>query len=142
MSCEESTAQALKESGHKLTPQRFMVLSAVRHADGHLSVSEILDRVKESYRYIDVSTVYRTLAVLKRMRLVSEIDIGGGDHLYEWLNQERHHHLSCRECGEVTLLDHRYLESHGTEILDQYEFKPDIDHFAISGLCSKCRRAP
>ena len=140
MSCEDATMQMLKQSGHRLTPQRLLILSALRHARGHLSAVHVLERVKESYPYIDVSTVYRTLGVLKDMRLVSETDIGGGEYLYEWLDQERHHHLICRECESLTLLDHRYLEDLGTEVLDDYGFQADIDHFAITGLCQGCRQ--
>lgn len=143
MSCEDATVQVLKESGQRLTPQRLLILSALRHAPGHMMAAEILDQVRESYPYIDASTVYRTLGVLKSMRLVSETDIGGGEYQYEWLDQERHHHLICRQCESVTLLDHRYLEDLGAEVLDDYGFQPDIDHFAISGLCSDCRaKAP
>ena len=138
MSCEQATAQTLKESGHRLTPQRLMILSAVRHAGRHVSVSDIVDQVKESYPYIDVSTVYRTLGVLKEMRLTSETDMGGGEHRYEWIEQERHHHLICRGCDGVTLLNHRYLLELGTEILGDYGFRADIDHFAIFGLCEAC----
>ena len=140
MSCEGETLQALKETGHRLTPQRLMILSALRHADTHMTAAQILDQVKESYTYVNVSTVYRTLGVLKSMRLVSETDIGGGERLYEWLDQERHHHLICRECGSLTLLDNKYLEEMGIEVLEEYGFQPDIDHFAISGLCQACRR--
>jgi len=139
MSCEDATVQVLKESGQRLTPQRLLILSALRHAPGHMIAAQILDQVRESYPYIDASTVYRTLGVLKSMRLVSETDIGGGEYQYEWLDQERHHHLICRQCESVTLLDHRYLEDLGAEVLDDYGFQPDIDHFAISGLCSECR---
>ena len=38
MSCEQATAQALKDTGHRLTPQRLMILSAIRHADGQSSM--------------------------------------------------------------------------------------------------------
>ena len=138
MSCEQATAQALKASGHRLTPQRLMILSKVRHGDAHVTAGEILDHVKESYPYIDVSTVYRTLGVLKDMRLVSETDMGGGEFRYEWIEQVRHHHLICRQCDGVTLLDHKYLATLGAEVLGQYGFVSDIDHFAIFGVCQGC----
>ncbi len=139
MSCEQKVAQALKESGHRLTPQRLMILVAIRHSGGHLTAAEILDQVKESYPYIDISTVYRTLNVLKEMRLVSETDMGGGEYRYEWIEQVRHHHLICRDCDRVILLDDKYLEMLGAEILDDYGFSADIDHFAIFGVCHECR---
>ena len=85
MSCEDQTVQTLKESGHRPTPQRLMILSALRHSSGHITASEVLEQVKESYSFIDLSTVYRTLDMLKQMRLVSETHMGGDQHSYEWI---------------------------------------------------------
>jgi Fur family ferric uptake transcriptional regulator len=140
MSCETETIDALRVSGHKMTPQRMMILNSLRHAPGHLSAAEILDSVKVAYPYVDVSTVYRTLAVLKDMRLVSETHMGGGDATFEWVGQERHHHLICRKCNAVVQLDHRYLEALGTQLKADLGFRADIDHFAIFGLCAPCGR--
>ena len=100
MSCETETVRVLRETGHKATPQRLMILAALRHAEGHMSASEIYEQVLMEYPYVDISTVYRTLGVLKELRLVSEIDMGVGDTSYEWVPGEgRHHHLICRGCG-------------------------------------------
>ena len=145
MSCQQQTVRALKESGHRVTPQRLMILSVVRHAGGHVTAGEILKRVRESYPYLDVSTVYRTLSVLKETRLVSETDMGGGEDRYEWMEGVRHHHLVCRGCDGVAVLDHEYLKALGARILDSHGFEADLDHFAVFGRCRTCRskaRAP
>ncbi len=142
MSCEDHSVQTLRDSGHRLTPQRVLILSSLRHADGHVTASEILDQVRESYPYIDASTVYRTLSVLKKLRLVSETDLGAGESIYEWLHQDRHHHLICRGCDQLARLDNEYMVNLGTEILDDYGFKADVDHIAIFGLCADCISEP
>ena len=142
MSCEDHSVQTLRDSGHRLTPQRVLILSSLRHANGHVTASEILDQVRESYPYIDASTVYRTLSVLKKLRLVSETDVGAGETIYEWLHQDRHHHLICRSCDRLVRLDHQYMVNLGTEILDDYGFKADVDHIAIFGLCADCISEP
>ncbi len=141
MSCENETVQVLRDRGHKATPQRLMILSALRHAEGHQTAGDIFDQVRVDYPYVDVSTVYRTLSVLKTLRLVSETDMGTGDTTYEWLRKQgRHHHLICRECGGIASLEGRVLEDLGTQILAETGFKPDIDHFAIFGLCVGCQK--
>ena len=142
MSCEDHSVQTLRDSGHRLTPQRVLILSSLRHAGGHVTASEILDQVRESYPYIDASTVYRTLSVLKKLRLVSETDLGAGESIYEWLRQDRHHHLICRGCDHLIRLDHQYMANLGTELLDDYGFQADVDHIAIFGLCSDCVSDP
>ena len=142
MSCETQTVEVLRETGQKATPQRMMILSALRHAQGHVTAGDIYEQVHREYPTVDISTVYRTLGVLKDLRLVSETDMGG-DTTYEWVQARgRHHHLVCRECDRIVELDHEYLESLGAEILAKSGFKPDLDHFAIFGLCSDCQELP
>ena len=76
MSCEDETAELLREAGHKLTPQRMMILRALRHSGGHVTAGQIAEQVRAAYPFVDVSTVYRTLDVLKRMRLDEVVAFG------------------------------------------------------------------
>ena len=141
MSCETDTMQALRGAGHKLTPQRLMIVGILRHATGHLTAQEVHQRVREDYPYVDLSTVYRTLAVLRDMHLVTETDMGTGDLRYEWLHADRHHHLICRGCQSVQSLAYEYLENLGAEVFDDHGFRVDLDHIALFGLCSSCLAA-
>jgi Fur family ferric uptake transcriptional regulator len=140
MTCEKDTIRTLREAGHKMTPQRILILSVLRHGGGHMSASEIHAKVREVFPYVDISTVYRTLNILKERRLVTETDMGTGDGTYEWAQgEERHHHLICRKCGRVSELDHRHLEQLAASVEASTGFRADVDHFAIFGLCPRCR---
>ena len=138
MSCETETATALKDAGQKVTPQRMLILSSVRHAGGHLTASQILEEVRHSYPYVDASTVYRTLASARVLKLVNETNMGSADNQFEWTGKERHHHLICRSCGEVTSLDNSYLDGLASALLEDHRFQADLDHFAIFGVCKGC----
>lgn len=140
MGCESETIDLLRETGHKMTPQRMMILTSLRHANGHMTAAEIFDRVKAEYPYVDISTVYRTLGVLKDLHLIAETDMGLGDATFEWVGNERHHHLICRKCNHVTQLDHDYLAEVGAKIAQDKGFRADLDHFAIFGLCAGCQK--
>jgi Fur family ferric uptake transcriptional regulator len=143
MSCESETIDVLRESGHKMTPQRMMILTSLRHASGHRSAVQIFEEVRAAYPYVDISTVYRTLTVLKDKRLISETHMGGGDTTFEWVGVERHHHLICRKCDHITQIDHKHLDRLSAEITKATGFRADIDHFAIFGICDVCgTRAP
>lgn len=141
MSCEEDTADLLRRAGHKMTPQRLMIVRALRHAEGHLSATQIVDQVRGDYPFVDVSTVYRTLDVLKRMRLATSTDMGSGDVLFEWVPEQPHHHLICTSCGYVSEIEHRYLLGLEESVRDDFGFSPDMHHFAIFGLCRGCQEA-
>lgn len=139
MSCETETATTLRDAGQKVTLQRILILSAVRHAARHVTVPDILAEIRRSHPYIDASTVYRTLASARELRLVSETHMGAGDNQFEWTGKGSHHHLVCRSCGDVTSLDSGYLDGLAAALMDDLGFEADLEHFAISGMCADCR---
>ena len=111
--------------------------------DPLLQAEAAADVAPDGFRiHYDFNGYGRTLGVLKKLRLVSETDLGAGESIYEWLHQNRHHHLICRMCDRLIQLDHQYMANLGTEILDDYGFKADVDHIAIFGLCSDCTSEP
>ncbi len=138
MSCETNTTARLRGTGHRITPQRLLILSAIRHSNGHVTVSQIENKVRQLYPTIDISTVYRNLTTLRGLRLISETKIGGEESQYEWIDQQRHHHIFCRRCSSVVQIDDTYLKSLSDSLLNDYEFTLDTDHFAIPGMCSSC----
>jgi Fur family ferric uptake transcriptional regulator len=140
LSCEPEIVELLRESGQRPTPQRLMILSILRHREGHLTAAEILTEVKKEYPYVDISTIYRTMNALKELHLISETDMGSGEYSYEWRLDEPHHHLVCRQCGTELSLNSRYLEGMEERLLKDYGFHAEMDHVAIFGLCRDCQR--
>jgi len=138
VSKHHAVLEALRRTGHRLTPQRVTILSALAEHEGHLSVDEIYERVKQVYPYVDVATVYRTLQLLKRLHLAAEIELKGTQH-YE-LMRDSHHHLVCQACGQALSLSPSYLERFREAMVEEFGFEPDLDHFAIGGLCARCRQ--
>lgn len=131
--------QLLRQRGYRVTPQRALILRALRHAGGHVSAAEIARQVQKQFPTVDVSTVYRTLALLKELRLVTETDLGTGDAMYEWAPAEPHHHLVCTACGSVQVLEHATLATLARAIDERHGFAANLDHFAIFGRCHACR---
>lgn len=141
MSCEQEAATALRRAGHKATPQRLLVITALRHAGGHVTAGTIAEMVRANNPAVDVSTVYRTLDMLTRSKLATSTDMGTGDALYEWAaSEEPHHHLICVQCGPVAELPHRYLDELEGKIETDFDFAPDLSHFAIFGTCGACQQ--
>ena len=129
----------LSEKGYRLTPQRLMILSAIENSDNHISAEEIYAQVVAKYPHINISTVYRTLELLKGLGLVTETDLGGGRFRYHPADKGHHHHLVCRECGAIIDLDESMLASLKDTLLREYKFIADLRHLAIFGRCVKCR---
>jgi len=141
MTSHPTIVEALQQEGYRLTPQRMMILAIIDDSMGHISAEEIHQKVRERYPYVNISTIYRTLTLLKKLRLISETDLGEGYVRYELLERGRHHHLVCRRCGESFAFEHELLRPLQVRLLKKYGFAADVDHFAIFGLCRRCRPA-
>ena len=130
----------LSEQGYRLTPQRMMILAAVENSEDHISAEEIYSQVVAKFPNVNISTVYRTLELLKRLGLVTETDLGGGRVRYHPVDKGHHHHLVCQECGAIVDLGESVLAPLKSILLREYEFIPDLRHLAIFGRCVKCRK--
>jgi Fur family ferric uptake transcriptional regulator len=130
---------SLREVGYRLTPQRMLIVSIIHDSKGHISAEDVHQRVKEQYPFVDISTVYRNLQLLKRLHIVTETDLGGGSVRYELSQEERHHHLVCRVCGKTFALEDTVIEPLRSALMDAHGFAADMEHFAIFGRCRACR---
>ena len=133
-------AGKLSKQGYRLTPQRIMVLSAIENSDNHISAEEIYAQIVAHYPNVNISTVYRTLELLKRLGLVTETDLGEGRVRYHSAEKGHHHHLVCRECGVIIDLDESVLSPVKDALLREYGFIADLRHLAIMGRCVNCSK--
>lgn len=138
MKPSEGIANKLSELGYRLTPQRIMVLSAIEDSDDHISAEEIYAQIVAKYPQVNISTVYRTLELLKRLSLVTETNLGGGRVRYHSVEKGHHHHLVCQECGAIIDLDESVLSSLKDTLRREYKFIADLRHLAILGHCANC----
>lgn len=140
MTHHHDVVEALQQIGYRLTPQRMMILEAIAESEGHISAEEIHETVRSAYPYLDISTVYRTLDLLKTLHLVSETDLGLGHAQYELLSKGLHHHLICTECGEILDFPNPLLDPLRQILEKEYGFHSEIEHLAIPGICGSCNR--
>lgn len=135
----KSVIDKLIELGYRMTPQRMMILDAVQSADNHISAEDIYSQITIKYPHVNISTVYRTLELLKELKLVTETNLGEGRVRYHWSEHGHHHHLVCQKCGAVYDLDDNVFSSLTNILIKNYQFVPELNHMAIFGRCLKCK---
>jgi Fur family ferric uptake transcriptional regulator len=133
----------LKEQGLPVTRQREAIARVVFSTDGHLSVEEIETTLREGGNRIGKATIYRTLDLLVRTRLVVEHDFGEGFKRYEnRLSQDPvHEHLICLECGRVIEFQSWEVQDVQARITARHGFKATRHTLEIYGLCRECQEA-
>jgi Fur family ferric uptake transcriptional regulator len=130
--------QTLKERGHRLTPQRQLILEAIEATAGHVSAESVHAKVAAQFPQVNISTVYRTLELLQNLGLVTHTHFDDGVALYHLAEDSNHQHMVCRTCGDVREIDVNELGSLDQHLRERYGFQADLAHFAIIGTCGGC----
>jgi Fur family transcriptional regulator, ferric uptake regulator len=130
----------LRGTGQRLTPQRILLVELlVAHGD-HVTADEIHADASDRYPNLNMSTVYRTLEMLRDFGVVSETDLGDGRRRFALLSHDLHHHAICLNCGNVMDVSDQLFDGVRRSLLDEYGFVARIDHTAIFGTCFCCQR--
>jgi len=130
----------LRGRGHRLTPQRQIILDALCAMGGHVTVAELYERVHGQFPAIDRSTVYRALDFFGELGLVCAAEVGGAT-VYELVpagDAADHHHLVCRACGEVAHVPGEAFAGLRERLAADYGFAADLDGLTIPGRCRGC----
>ncbi len=133
----------LREQGLPVTQQRASIASVVFGSDEHLSVEEIERYLRARGERIGKATIYRTLDLLVRSKLVDEHDFGEGFKRYEHRlsRQPVHEHLICLSCASVTEFRSSEILRLEERVAREHGFQPARHKLEIYGLCADCRRA-
>src|SRR5438067_8100857 len=136
-----SSNEMLRKRGYRLTPQRFMILSVIQEAEEHLSIDQITERVQKQNPYVSLSTIYRTLELLRELGLVRENHLSGEQPHYEAAEGKDHHHLVCRNCRAIIHLDNTLLGNLNELLQEQYRFHNVTLYLVAAGYCNTCSNA-
>ncbi|MFQ6122217.1 MAG: Fur family transcriptional regulator [Dehalococcoidales bacterium] len=133
--------KALNAAGMRVTNQRALIMEIIRQGQGHLDADEIYRRARQRESRLSLSTVYRTLQMLKKLSLVEELHFDEGHHHYEVKPSTEHHHLVCLGCGRVIEFNHplsRYIKKNVPEAKG---FDIAETEVRMTGYCSQCCRS-
>ncbi|HLZ58578.1 MAG TPA: transcriptional repressor [Ktedonosporobacter sp.] len=134
----KASNELLRQQGYRLTPQRYMILSVIQEANEHLSIEQITERVQQRNPYVSLSTIYRTLELLKKLNLIRESHLPGEQAYYETAEGQAHHHLICRRCRQTIHLDERLLGDLHERLQEEFHFHNLTLDLVAAGYCTHC----
>lgn len=137
---ETSLAQVLRSRGLRMTPQRQLVLDAVRRL-GHATPEQVRAVVQETADAVNITTVYRSLELLEELGLVTHTHLSHGAPTYHPAEERQHIHLVCRGCGAIAEEDPGVLQPVAERLAAQRGFLVDVTHVALFGRCRGCAEA-
>jgi Fur family ferric uptake transcriptional regulator len=128
----------LRARGYKITRQRRAVLEALAQAQGHLSPQEVHEKVCHEKPSIGLTTVYRTLEVLRDLGIICELSTPGSGHTFTIGAAGHHHHLICSECKAVVDFTTQSLEDLTQRLALESGFVIQGHVLEFTGLCPGC----
>ena len=114
----------LKYEGLRYTDQRQAIWNEIQNSNEHRDAEDIYLKLKERNVKVSRATVYRTIDVLVKNRLVRKMDVGNGRSLYEpRLDDEHHDHMICIDTGNIIEFYNKELEDLQDTIAKKHGYK-------------------
>lgn len=131
----------LRREGLKSTRQRDLIVSEFAQVRGHVSVEELLQRVRANDSGVGTPTVYRTLKLLVDAGLAGARNFGEGFARYEPLGEDHHDHLICESCGRIVEFHDERLERRQEEVAASLGYRITHHRHELFGVCASCRQS-
>jgi Fur family ferric uptake transcriptional regulator len=133
-----SEERRLRAAGKRITPQRKLVLGILAQAKGHMDAFEIYEQGRRLDARLSLSTVYRSLSVLKEIGVVRELHLDDEHHHYELDGRDGHSHLVCLKCGRVIEVDSSAFVAAAAEVGVAHRFEVASAQVELNGYCADC----
>ncbi len=131
--------QYLSDNKLNTTQQRELIIDYFLRARDHVSIDELLAKVRKRNSKVGYATVYRTLKLLVEAGLASERQFGDGQARYE-LAGEHHDHLICTKCDKIVEFEDDEIERLQVQIAKKLGFVLSRHRHELYGVCSDCRK--
>ena len=133
--------QKLRDSGHKITPQRLAIAKILSRSDGHPGAEDIHDQIKKDFPTMSLATVYRNIVLIKSLGEVLELGFPDGSNRYDGNKPAPHPHVICIRCKKIVdpVLDS--LDEMKKEVALETDFTILNHRLDFFGVCSSCMAA-
>jgi Fur family transcriptional regulator, peroxide stress response regulator len=129
----------LRARGHRITPQRLAILRMLVESHGHPSVEDIFDKVKVSFPTTSLATVYKTIAVMKELGEVLELEFSAGHNRYDGNKPYSHPHLICVKCKRIVDPQLSSLTDLTQELVSDSGYTILSHRLDFYGICPECQ---
>jgi Fe2+ or Zn2+ uptake regulation protein len=133
--------KTIKESGLRMTSQRLLILQAlVDSADTLVSAESLLKKCIEKMPATNMTTVYRNLEALEKLKLLHKTTDAKGTALYKLIcSNSHHHHIQCMGCGKILTFDFCPIAEF-QQIAEGKRFRLTDHHIELFGYCESCQK--
>ncbi len=94
--------EVLQKEGLRFTRQRLAVWTEIGISRKHRDADDLYISIRSKGEKVSRATVYRTIDVLVKNKLVRKLNVGDGKNRFESkIDDEHHDHMICLETGNI-----------------------------------------
>ena len=132
--------KVLQKENLRYTQQRQSICDELCSSEEHRDAEEIYLSLRKKGVNASRATVYRTIDVLVKNKLVRKLELGDGKALYENKIDSHHHdHLICVKCGKIEEFMDQTIENRQDKIVEDMGFKMIRHIHQLFVLCDECQ---
>jgi Fur family ferric uptake transcriptional regulator len=133
--------QIIKQKGLKYTKQREVIFETILNCKKHLGAEELYSIILQKYpnEKIGIATIYRALAFLEDVNLISSISVGKDAKKFETSFKEHHDHLICVKCNKIIEFVNERIEQEQEKTAKENGFKLLNHTMYLYGICKDCQ---
>ncbi|MBU1162001.1 MAG: transcriptional repressor [Proteobacteria bacterium] len=136
----DSIIKKLRESDHKLTPQRLAVIKILARSEGHPSIVKIYEQLQDDFPTMSLATVYRNVMLIKSLGEVLELGFADASNRYDGNKPYPHPHVICIRCNKIIDPDLAGLTDMAKEVADETGFEILTHRLDFFGICCDCKK--
>ena len=135
---EEELKVLLNKNGFKATPQRLAICIYILQSKEHPTAEKILSDVKKEHSMVSQATVYKTISLLKKLGLISELSLDYSHSRFD-PNQQVHINIICPNCNLISDYESSFVNEFWDNITSEIGGTITGQRFDLYKICKNCQ---
>jgi len=134
----EKLISLFRKNGFKVTTQRLAICKLIFSRKDHPSTEEIYNLLKNEHPTISLATVYKTLHLLKELKVIQELNFDEGKIRYD-PDMDLHVNLVCSNCGKINDYKSQKINELWKQVTSDLDITPEGQRIDIYHECDDCK---
>jgi Fur family ferric uptake transcriptional regulator len=139
----DRASRALQDAGYRRGGARHALLELLDTqacARSAIEIEEALRHLSQATRTVSRASIYRILAELEALSLVTKLEVGQATWRFEATRggKHHHHHLVCDRCGTLTPFADEALERELVRVSTRVPLAVAEHEVILRGECERC----
>lgn len=142
MPTPQEAEAVLRQAGHRITPQRQLLLELLRNHKTFLDAEQVYTLAAKYEGDASLATVYRNLQLFVELGLVEAryLDPEHKREYYRITGSAEYHYMTCRGCGKMVPVDPEIIQETSLNWATAHGLTLITAHACYTGYCADCTR--